>query len=269
MSNLTNRKKALSPWMKIAATGGILLGAAAIVGSGAFAVFTSSATANSSLNSGSISLSMSDSNINLKGMAPGDTVQQLLTISFPQSASTGNLVTGVKFSATKGTEVTGVNPSASGTNGYNDLGGSSLYTGSVASSVSTTAYPDGTYNLGAVAGSSALTYTLQTCTESWKKVSSSTVYTCAGTTTVTGGGNTSPLSAIKITSPLTLTANNFDSSASTAAQTPFTAVSDNVTLYSMISITLPSTANNSFEGASLPLVFNASAVQRSAVTTAP
>ncbi len=269
MSILTSNKKALAPWMKIAATGGILLGAAAIVGSGAFAVWTSSATANATINAGSVNISMSNSNIDLKGMAPGDTVQQLLTVSFPQSATTGNAVSGIKFSAAPGTEITGTNPAASGTSGFYDLSGSSLYTGSVTSNVSTTAYPDGTFNLGAVAGTSALTYTLQTCTESWKKVSPSTIYTCPGTTSSTGGGGTSLLSDIKITSPLTLSPHDFDSTASATAQTPFTAVSGSVTLYSMISITLPWTANNSFEGASLPLVFNASAVQRSGVTTAP
>ena len=272
MSNLTN-KKALAPWMKIAATGGILLGAAAIVGSGAFAVFTSSATANSSLNAGSAHITMSSSNITLTGMTPGDTVQQLLTISFAQSAATGDQITGIDFSVAAGSETTGTNPAASGTSGSNDGTGSSLFTGSVASTISSTAYPDGTTNQGATQGSSALTYIIQTCATQWQKVSPSVVYTCATTPVATAGSASTVLNGITNTAPLKLYPIDFgnSSTASTTApnQTPFVATTNTVALYSMISITLPRTANNSFEGASVPLTFNASAEQRAGVTTAP
>lgn len=269
MSNFNSKKKALAPWMKVAATGGILLGAAAIVGSGAFAVWTSSATANASVNAGSVLLNMTDTNLSLKGMAPGDTVQQILTISFDQSTATGNAVTAIKFSAIPGTETKGTNLSPVGTNGYNDKSGSSLYSGSVASDVSDIKYPDGTKNLGAAAGDNALTYTLQTCTVPWAKAPSSTIYSCSGTTTSTAGGTTSTLKSLANGDDTVLTPNRFDGTLAADDQTPFVASGDKVSLYSMISITLPWKANNSFEGASLPLTFNVSAVQRSAVTTAP
>jgi hypothetical protein len=275
MSNLTVKKTALAPWMKIAATGGILLGAAAIVGSGAFAVWTSSATATSSINAGSVNISLSNSNIELTGMAPGDTVQQLLTIGFPQTAVTGNAVSGIKLSVTpgtvaQGTETLGVNLAAAGTAGSNDLSGGSLYSGSAASIVSDVAYPDGTFNLGADLHSSALTYKIETCSIPWTKATPTSVYVCTvddlGVVTQTAGGATTVLNSMTTTSPLTLAPSKFDALNTT---TSFAPTGGAVSLYSMISITLPWSANNSFAGSSVALTFNASAVQRDAITTAP
>jgi hypothetical protein len=267
MNNLTSNTKALAPWLKIAATGGILLGAAAIVGSGAFAVWTSSGTANASINAGSVSIAMSNSNIDLKGMAPGDTVQQLLTIGFPQTAATGTAVSAIKFSVALSSETTGINPSAVGTSGYGDLSGGSLFGGSTASDANSATYPDGTKNAGAAAGSSALTYKIETCSVPWTKVGTA-AYTCGGNTSQTAGGATSVLNSITKTTPLTLAPSNFDT-LTTPSPTAFAATGDDVSLYSMISITLPWAANNSFAGAKADLTFNASAVQRDGVTSAP
>jgi hypothetical protein len=268
MKNLATTTS-LAPWLKIAATGGILLGAAAIVGSGAFAVWTSSATADATINAGSVNISMSDSNIVLNGMAPGDTVQQLLTIGFPQTTATGNAVSGIKMSVVKVDETLGNNLSAVGTSGFNDLSGGSLFNGSAASEESTTAYPDGTFGKGAVLGSSALTYTIDTCSVQWTKASPTSPFVCEGVTSPTAGGVGSDLNTITTTSPLELVPNNFDKSLATTPQLAFVANDGAVAIYSMISITLPWSANNSFAGASVALTFNASAVQRAAVTTAP
>ena len=268
MSKFIRTQKALSPWIKIAATGGILLGTAAIIGSGAFAVWTSSSTATASVSDGSIKLTMVGSTVALKGMTPGDTVQQLLTISFPQTTDTGNQVTAIKFSVAPGTEVLGTNTStSSSTAGYNDSTGSSLFSGSVASLTPNVTYADGTQSVTAAAGSSALVYTINTCTVPWAKVGSNPYYSCSGTTTSTAGSSTANLNAITSTSPLTLSPANFDSTAATASQTPFAAVSGLVTLNTMLSVTLPRSANNSFIGASIPLSFTASIVQRDGTVT--
>lgn len=267
MKNLSSTK-ALAPWLKIAATGGILLGAAAIVGSGAFAVWTSSATAKSSIDSGSIDVSMSNGSINLEGMAPGDTVQQLLTISFPQTAATGNQVTGIKFSVTPGAETLGTNPSAVGADGYDDNTGGSLFTGSAASRTEGgVTYPDGSVSTPVLAGTSALTYKIETCAVAWTPADGG--YTCpTDSTKLTAGGVDTPLKSIATSGNgvLTLNPGNFTKDA-----TAFVATGDPgaVALYSMISVTLPSTANNSLEKASIGLTFRASAVQRAGITTTP
>jgi len=266
MKNLSNTK-ALTPWLKIAATGGILLGAAAIVGSGAFAVWTSSSTANASINAGSVNISMSNSNIELNGMAPGDTVQQLLTIGFPQTEATGNAVTAIKFSVAASSQTAGKNPSAVGTSGSGDLSGGTLFGGSALSVANSVTYPDGTFNAGAAAGSNALTYKIETCNVQWVKVGTGP-YTCDGTISPTAGGSDSVLNGITNANPLTLVPKNFDTQITTP-QTAFASTGGAVSLYSMISITLPWDANNSFAGAKAALTFNASAVQRLGVTSAP
>lgn len=264
MKNLSD-KKALAPWMKIAATGGILLGAAAIVGSGAFAVWTSSATADAAITAGAIKIDLTNSNITATGMAPGDTIEQLLPISFTQAANSGDLVTCIKLFVTASNDTLGVNPSTLGTAGFNDGSGSSLFTGSVASTKSTVAYPDGTSGLGADLNSSALTYKISTCANEWTQTAPGAAYTCDVTPTVTAIAGTD-LNTIQALTPLTLTPTSFGVTGS-----PTTFPSDNVTvsLHSMISITLPSTANNSFEKASVKLTFSASVIQRNGITTAP
>lgn len=250
---------AATPWIKIGVTAAILVGSAAIVGSGAFAVWTSSATANAAVNAGAIKISLVDSNITASGMAPGDTIQELLPISFAQATNGGDLVTGITFSVAASNQVAGINPSDPNTAGANDGTGSSLFGGSVYAPAATNS--DGTAFTAVAAGSSALTFSISTCSVQWAKVAPATSYSCAGTTTVTTAGDT-VLNTIQRTTPLTFVPSQFGQTGST-----FAANGADVNLYSLISLTLPATANNSFTNAGVKLTFNAAAVQRNGVTT--
>jgi hypothetical protein len=255
----TPKKKAVNSWIKVGVTAAILLGSAAIVGSGAFAVWTSSATANAAVNAGAIKISLVDSNITASGMAPGDTIQELLPISFAQATNSGDLVTAMNFSVAASNQLAGVNPSAANTAGANDGTGSSLFTGSVAAPAATNF--DGSAFTAVSAGSSALTFSIDTCSVQWVKVAPATAYSCAGTTTSTVAGG-SVLNSIQHTSPLTLTPSQFGQTGTT-----FASSNGDVNLYSLVSVTLPATANNSFTNAGVKLAFNASAVQRNGITT--
>lgn len=255
-------RKARGPWIKIAVTGGILLGAATIVGSGAFAVWTSSATANAAVSAGAIKINLTDSNLNATGMAPGDTIQELLPISFTQATNSGNLVSAIKFSVAASHDTTGTNPSAVNTAGANDGTGSSLFLGSVAAPAAINA--DGSTFSEVTAGSNALTFSISTCPDAWTKVSPATTYSCDVTPTVTAVQGTA-LNTIQSTSPLVLTPALFG----IAGANTFPSDNGDVNLHSMISVTLPISANNSFTSASVKLTFSASVVQRAAVTTAP
>lgn len=257
---MISRSKTANSWIKVGVTAAILLGSAAIVGTGAFAVWTSSATANAAINAGAIKIDMTDSNINATGMAPGDTIQELLPISFKQATNSGDLVSAIQFSVAASGDVTGVNNAAANTAGALDGTGSSLFSGSVAA-------PETNYNGNDVAavlrGSSALTFSIDTCSVPWARVAPATTYSCSGipTHTVAAGG---ALNSIQQGSALSLSPAQFGQSGTT-----FTSSTGDVNLYSLISITLPGTANNSFTGAGVQLTFNASALQRAGTLTAP
>jgi hypothetical protein len=255
-----SNKKAVNSWMKIGVTGAILIGAAAIVGSGAFAVWTSSATANAAVNAGAIKIDLTDSNITANGMAPGDTIQDLLPISFAQATNKGNLVTAIQLSVAASNETLGSNPSAINTAGYTDGTGSSLFTGSVSAPLATTlagvAAP-------AVAKSSALTYSISTCSVQWVKLAGATTYSCATTPVVTKAAG-DDLNLISATAPLVLHPSDFGIAGSPVA---FPSDAGDVNLYAMVSITLPDTANNSFTNAGVKLTFNAAVQQRDGIVT--
>lgn len=171
---MTSRNKTTNSWIKVGVTAAILLGSAAIVGSGAFAVWTSSATANAAVNAGAIKISLADSNIVASGMAPGDTIQELLPITFAQATNSGDLVSAINFSVAASNQVVGVNPSDANTAGANDGTGSSLFTGSVAAPATTNS--DGSAFAAVAAGSSALTFSINTCSVQWVKIAPATSY---------------------------------------------------------------------------------------------
>lgn len=258
-----SHKKAANSWVKVGVTAAILIGSAAIVGTGAFAVFTSSATANAAVNAGAIKINLVDSNITASGMAPGDTIQELLPMSFAQATNTNDLVSAIQFSVTATHSILGQNNAAAGTAGANDGTGSSLLTGAVFAPAATNF--DGSPFLEVAAKSSALTFSIDTCSVQWVKVAPATSYSCSGTTTHTVADNAtleSIQSAANGGTPITLSPAQFGQTGAT-----FTSSNGDVKLYSLVSVTLPQTANNSFTGAGIQLAFNAVAIQRAGTVT--
>lgn len=222
-----------TPWKKIALTGGILLAAGALVGSGAFAVFTDSGTATGDVDAGQLDIVVSG-DFSVTDIAPGDTVQRTLDLTLPNATNDGDLVSNVRF--------------------YQDVTADQIGTDS----------PD-TAGAGEslVTGSDGLNYRLITCSVAWTPAAAAPAgpYTCSGTQTVTGNGKLSTIGGV---------ANAVDFTPADFGVTPtatgtFPSDAGDVSLHSLIELVLPSAADNDYENASAQITFTAAAIQRGGI----
>lgn len=235
---LSQKISQLGTLEKIVATGGVLIGAAAIVGAGAFATFTSTGQATVSADAGELKVAMSQT-FTIDNMAPGDTVYKLLPIVLPTTGSAGNLVSALGVFLDTTADTVGTAPDVIGQ-------GKSLN-----------------------GGTDGLTYVIKTCDEAWTPVVSPSPtdapFACAGTVTETSTGVAShKLSSLEgVANSVEFLPSDFGVSANAGTGTFITDV-DDVPLYSMIVFELPTTANNDYQKAAWSFDLTVTAVQRDA-----
>ena len=230
--NIPKMKNPLGTLEKIVATGGVLVGAAAIVGAGAFAVFTSTGAATIAADAGALKVALSE-NYTIDNIAPGDSVYRSLPIELPATGSAGNLVSAVGFYFDTTNDVVGT-------------------VGSTGKSL--------------VSGANGLTYRILTCSVPWVASTAAIVtvpYECTGAET-----NTTPALVAAQLSTVEGVANVREFGPSDFGKTPtasgtFNTDTTSVNLYSMIEFALPEVANNDYQNASVDLAFTVAAMQRS------
>ena len=219
---------------KIVITGGVLMGAAAIVGAGAFAVFTSTGTATVNAQAGQLDVSISDTNLSIENMAPGDTVYKELTVDLAGT----NLFSALDFSVTGAGEVAGEDP-----HGVDD-------------------------SASLLSGTNGLTYRIVTCSSAWEASGSDPAvpFICpvGATSTVTK----------TVTALSTIDSTDGPSAKNSFVKTDFSATGDvfdttlgDSTIHAMIILNLPVAANNGYQGAKVNLSFNVVATARGAVAS--
>lgn len=235
---LSQKISQLGTLEKIVATGGVLIVAAAIVGAGAFATFTSTGQATVSADAGQLKVAMSQT-FTIENMAPGDTVYKLLPIVLPTTGSAGNLVSALGVFLDTTVDTVGTAPDVTGE-------GKSLKV-----------------------GTEGLTYIIQTCDEVWTPAVTPgpTVapFTCGGTLTETSTNVAShKLSSLEgVVNTVEFVPSDFGVSANAGTGTFITDVAD-VPLYSMIVIELPTAANNDYQKAAWSFDLTVTALQRDA-----
>lgn len=224
---------------KIIATGGVLIGAAAIVGAGAFATFTATGVASVSAAAGAVKIA-NVTTMTINNMAPGDTVYKEMTITMPSTAGAGNLASGLALSfaaPTGGALVTGNDG-----NGYS--GGSLL---------------DAT---------NGLQFKVLTCPVAWTAISptptSGPLVACANNTPTVTSPSTNLNDFVSTHTLHTFAPSDFGLTATSSGT--FNTASGDLPIYSMAVFTLPSSADNKYQKASTTLSFTFVAVQRAAAT---
>ena len=230
----------LGTFEKIVATGGVLMGAAALVGAGAFATFTATESASVAATAGAVKLA-NVTNMTINAMAPGDTVYKAMTVTLPSTAGAGNLASGLTLSfvaPTGGSLVLG--------NDQRGASGGSL--------------------LNATNG---LQFKVLTCPVAWTPISpaptSGPLVECVGSTPTVTSASTS-LNDFVSTSPLhTFAPAAFGLTATTSGT--FNTAAGDVPIYAMAVFTLPVGADNTYQNASTTLSFTFVAVQRASATS--
>jgi hypothetical protein len=231
---MTSTAKSRNPqsWKKIVATGGILAGAAALATWGAFAVFTDSDTATTTVDAGELDIVLTG-DVTVADIAPGDTVQRPVTISLPDASNDGDLVEFVRFYFDVTTETLGGDGQ-----GIAVGAGSSL-----------------------VDGVDGLDYSLITCVGgTWSTATTPTgPYTCStAVTETTGSGKLSTIEGVGAAADFTPE----DFGLESTDDGTFPSDSEAVVLNSIIQFDLPDTADNSYENAAATLEFTGAAIQR-------
>lgn len=217
---------------KLLATAGVLAGVTALAGMGAYALFTDSGTATTTVDAGQLGIVMSES-YTVTDIAPGDTIQRPVTITLPQDKNDGDLVAAVRFYQDLGVETKGTKADVPNT-------GESLVT-----------------------GTNGLTYRLVTC-ESGEWTTATTPagpYTCSGTQKVTSTGKLSDIQGVGAAVDL-LPA---DFGVTETATKTFPTDAGDVALNTMLEFVLPTTANNDYENASAAMTFTGAAIQRGGI----
>jgi hypothetical protein len=235
--HLSQKISQLGTLEKIVATGGVLIGAAAIVGAGAFATFTSTGLASVTADAGQLNLQM-DETYTIEDMAPGDIVYKPLTITIPTSANGANLVSGLDFFVVGTADVLGDDPQVDSLTDSESL----------------------------MDGPQGLHYTIKTCAQAWTATpGEATPYTCGALTPPTVTAVDGELKNIQTsTHKLSFIPDDFDV---TPVSGMFDTSASDVVLYSMIVFTLPEAAGNEYQNASIHLDFTVSATQRTATTS--
>lgn len=235
---LSQKISQLGTLEKIVATGGVLIGAAAIVGAGAFATFTSTGQATVSADAGQLKVAMSQT-FTINNMAPGDTVYKLLPIVLPTTGSAGNLVSALGVFLTTSADTAGTAPDVPGA-------GKSLK-----------------------GGADGLTYIIQTCDEVWTAAVTPgpavAPFTCEGNLTETSTSVAShKLSSLEgAVNTVEFVPSDFGVSENAGTGTFITDSAD-VSLHSMIVFKLPTTANNDYQKAAWSFALTVAALQRDA-----
>ncbi|MBO0985222.1 TasA family protein [Rathayibacter sp. SD072] len=232
MTSAAPRPTRTTPWKKIALTGGVLLAAGALAGAGAFAVFTDSDTAETTVDAGQLDIVATGDWV-IEDIAPGDTVQRPLLIELPNATNDGDLVESVRFYQDVTAETLGTDdPALTGL-------GESLVTGT-----------DG------------LDYRLLTCSVAWTNddaAGEAGPYDCAGTTTVTSQGKLSTIGGVA--NAIDFTPADFGL-APTADGTFPSDTGTGATLNSLVELVLPTAADNDYENAAATITYTAAAIQR-------
>lgn len=218
---------------KLLATAGVLAGVTAIAGMGAYALFTDSGTATTTVDAGQLDIVMSES-YTVADIAPGDTIQRPVTITLPQATNDGELISAVRFYQDITTDTIGTDdPLLSGP-------GESL-----------------------VGGTDGLTYRLVTCEGgTWSTLTTPAgPYTCSGTEKVTDSGK---LSAIEgVGAAVDLLPGDFG--VTETATGTFPTDTGDVALSTMLEFVLPTTADNDYENALATMTFTGAAIQRGGI----
>lgn len=233
MTSAAPRPTRTTPWKKIALTGGVLLAAGALAGAGAFAVFTDSDTAETTVDAGQLDI-VATGDWTITDIAPGDTVQRPLLIELPNATNDGDLVESVRFYQTVTAETLGTDdPALTGL-------GESLVTGA-----------DG------------LDYRLLTCSVAWTTSTAPTgPYTCAGDTTVTSQGKLSTIGGIA--NAIDFTPADFGLAPTVDGTFP-SDTGAGATLNSLVELVLPTAADNDYENAAATIEYTAAAIQRDGI----
>jgi spore coat-associated protein N len=207
---VTNTARQRSRGQKVALSVALLLLGAALMGAGAYATFTDSASASHSVTTGTVSIDLGATgastnrlNVDATAVAPGDTIQR-------------------SFDLTNG--------------GSLDLASVTLTTSATASSLLNTDTTDG------------LQMTIDRCSNAWTESGSSPAFTysCSGSTSTVVASRAVIGSAIAL-SNLTVT---------TAGATD----------HLRLTLTLPSTAGNTFQGLTSTIAYTFTGTQRAATS---
>ncbi|OOB90825.1 TasA family protein [Rathayibacter sp. VKM Ac-2630] len=235
MTSAAPRPTRTTPWKKIALTGGVLLAAGALAGAGAFAVFTDSDTAETTVDAGQLDI-VATGDWTITDIAPGDTVQRPLLIELPNATNDGNLVESVRFYQEVSEETLGTNDP--------DVDG-------VAESL--------------VTGADGLDYRLLTCSVPWTNLPATGEagpYDCAGTTTVTSEGKLSTIGGLA--NAIDFTPADFGLTATPEGTFP-SDTGTGATLNSLVELVLPTAADNDYENAAATITYTAAAIQRDGI----
>ena len=237
---LSQKISRLGTLNKIVATGGVLIGAAAIVSAGAFATFTSTGNASVSAAAGAIKIANVTA-MTIDKMAPGDVVYKAMTVNLPSTAGAGNLASGLELSfvAPTGTSL------VLGDDGKSHTGGSLL---------------DAT---------TGLQFQVLTCPVAWTAISpvpsTGARVECAGNTPTVTSAETDLNNFVSTHSIHTFTPSNFGLTATSSGT--FNTDGGAVPIYAMAVFRLPAGADNTYQNASTALTFTFVSVQRDASTS--
>ncbi len=237
---LSQKISQLGTLEKIVATGGVLIGAAAIVGAGAFATFTATGTASVSADAGAIKIA-NVTTMTIESMAPGDTVYQAMTVTMPTTAGAGNLASGLELSFAAPTNSALV----LGDDGDGHTGGSLL---------------DAT---------TGLQFSVLTCPVAWTSISpvpaSGPLVECVGSVPTTTVASTDLNDFVSTHAVHTFAPADFG--LTPTASGTFNTAAGAIPIYAMAVFTLPAAADNTYQNAATTLSFTFVAVQRAGATS--
>jgi hypothetical protein len=237
---LSQKISQLGTLEKIVATGGVLIGGAAIVGAGAFATFTSTGNASVSADAGAVKITNVTA-MTIGDMAPGDVVYKEMTVNLPSTAGAGNLASGLELSF--------VAPS-----------GASLVLGN-----------DGKGNSGGslLDATTGLQFSVLTCPVAWTAISpvptTGPLVECVGSAPTVTSAATNLNDFVSTHAIHTFAPSDFGLTATTSGT--FNTDGGAVPIYAMAVFRLPVGADNTYQNASTALSFTFVAVQRAGATS--
>jgi hypothetical protein len=237
---LSQKISQLGTLEKIVATGGVLIGAAAIVGAGAFATFTATGNATVSADAGAVKIA-NVSNMTIGDMAPGDVVYKAMTVDLPSTAGAGNLASGLELSFVAPTGASLV----LGDDGQGNTGGSLLD------------------------AATGLQFSVLTCPIAWTAISpvplTGPLVECVGFTPTVTSAATDLNDFVSTLTVHTFAPSDFGLTATDSGT--FDTAAGAVPIYAMAVFELPQGAGNTYQNASTALSFTFVAVQRAGATS--
>jgi hypothetical protein len=248
---LTQKISQFGTLEKIIATGGVLLGGAAIVAAGAFATFTSTGQATVGADAGELNVKLT-TGFTVRDMAPGDTVYSLLPIDLPDTGAGGNLLSALGMYIDSGALVdrAGHDPDVSSGTTTNDA--------------------------KLLADVHGLTFVVKTCSQPWTAAlagngpptcdAPATETTANPTRTSTGAAGAIGKLGNMVTPANMLEYVPADLGALATTGGLFETGQGDVKLNTMIALSLPVAADNNYQNAWTSFNFVVAAIQRSGVT---